>query len=240
VLVLQPDEALVSRHGGRLIPLAKGTFDMRRAEGKSRKGKIMLDRELLSLGIRFHGHKCPAMPMGLRAGLAAMQALGVARAQDKELHAISETGEGHAAGCFVDGIMTATGCTFGKGNIEKRRYHKMAFTLIDVRRQKAVRVSLKPEFFAAALDGPFVSRRKAGVLPQDIDPGITDPIVEKIASLPEEQFLRIGPVVDHPFPKRKGIFEARPCGVCGELTFVDKLRVTEDGKPVCIPCSGYA
>ena len=37
----------------------------------------------------------------------------------RNCHAISETGEGHAAGCFLDGIMTATGCTFGKGNIEK-------------------------------------------------------------------------------------------------------------------------
>src|SRR5450759_3761280 len=128
------------------------------------KEDVMLDAELLTLGLKFHGHKCPAMPMGLRAGVAAMRALGVERSQDKELHAVSETGEGHAAGCFLDGVMTSTGCTFRKGNIEKLRYHKMAFTLIDVRRQKAVRVSLKPELFPAALDGPFVAQRKSGVL----------------------------------------------------------------------------
>ena len=156
----------------------------------------------------------------------------------RELHAVSETGEGHAAGCFLDGVMAATGCTFGKGNIEKLRYHKMAFTLIDVRRQKAVRVSLKPAFFAAALEGPFVRQRKAGVLPQDIDPQITDPLVEKIAGLPEEQFLAIGPVVEYPFPARKGIFEAKPCAKCGEIVFSDKLRVQGDAL-VCIPCSGY-
>lgn len=200
----------------------------------------MLDHELLSLGLKFHGHKCPAMPMGLRAGIAAMRALGVERARDKELHAISETGEGHAAGCFLDGVMTATGCTFGKGNVEKRHYHKMAFTLIDIRRQKAVRVSLKPEFFAAALAGPFVSQRKAGVLPQDIDPKITDPLVEKIAGLPEEQFLTVGPLVNYPFPTKKGVFDAKRCESCGEMTFVGKLRMTPDGKLVCIPCSGYA
>jgi len=200
----------------------------------------MLDAELLTLGLKFHGHKCPAMPMGLRAGVAAMRALGVERSRDKELHAVSETGEGHAAGCFLDGIMAATGCTFGKGNIEKRHYHKMAFTLIDARKQKAVRVSLKPAFFAAALGGPFVSQRKAGVLPQDIDPRITDPLVEKIAGLPEEQFLAFGPVVEYPCPARKGVFEAKPCALCGELTFVGKLRMTVDGKLTCIPCSGYS
>ena len=87
---------------------------------KLRGGIIMENfQEILETGLRFHGHKCPAMPMGLRAGVAAMKALGVERAQDKELYVKSETGKGHAAGCFLDGIMTATGCTYGKSNIEK-------------------------------------------------------------------------------------------------------------------------
>jgi formylmethanofuran dehydrogenase subunit E len=41
--------------------------------------------------LKFHGHKCPAMPMGIRAGLAAMNALGVKRAPDKELVVEAET-----------------------------------------------------------------------------------------------------------------------------------------------------
>ena len=57
------------------------------------------------------------MPMGLKAGLAAMKALGAERARDKELFVESETGKGHAAGCFLDGIMMAIGCTYGKSNI---------------------------------------------------------------------------------------------------------------------------
>ena len=75
--------------------------------------------ELFEEGMKFHGHKCPAMPMGLRAGLVAMKVLGVERSKDKELKVIAETGKGHAAGCFLDGIMVATGCTYGKSNIEK-------------------------------------------------------------------------------------------------------------------------
>ncbi len=122
--------------------------------------------ELFEVGLKFHGHKCPAMPMGLRAGLAAMAVLGVERAQDKELRVISETGDDHAAGCFLDGIMTATGCTYGKSNIEKLYYNKMAFTMIDTKAGKAVRVSLKPDFFEMALSSPFVQKRKAGVPPQ--------------------------------------------------------------------------
>ena len=41
--------------------------------------------EYYDVALNFHGHKCPAMPMGLRAGLAALKALGVERAKDKEL-----------------------------------------------------------------------------------------------------------------------------------------------------------
>jgi formylmethanofuran dehydrogenase subunit E len=196
-------------------------------------------KELFNVGMKFHGHKCPAMPLGLRAGLAAMMVLGVQRAQDKELHVIAETGKGHAAGCFLDGIMTATGCTYGKSNIEKKYFNKMAFTLIDQQSGRAVRVSLKPEFFEKALASPFVQKRKQGVPPQNIEPEITDPLVNRIMSIPENDFLVIGDIYPVEVKKGKGVFTAKRCESCGELTFVNKLRETEDGKLVCIPCSGY-
>jgi formylmethanofuran dehydrogenase subunit E len=195
--------------------------------------------QILDTGLKFHGHRCPAMPMGLKAGLAAMRVLGVERAQDKELYVKAETGKGHAAGCFLDGIMTATGCTYGKSNIEKLYYNKMAFTLIDQQSGRSVRVSLKPAFFEKALQSPFVQQRKAGVPPQNISAEVTDPMVNRIIGLDESEFLDIGEVRTVPVTKGKGIFEAKACESCGELTFVNKLRRTVDGKTVCIPCSGY-
>lgn len=195
--------------------------------------------ELFEMGLKFHGHKCPAMPLGLKAGLAAMKVLGVTRAKDKELVVIAETGKGHAAGCFLDGIMVATGCTYGKSNIQKKYYNKMAFTLIDQETGRAVRVSLKPDFFEKALSSPFVQKRKAGVLPQDIEPEIADPQIQHILGLADEEFLDIQPVEKVQVQKKKGLFTAKRCAKCGELTFVNKLRETEDGKLVCIPCSGY-
>lgn len=39
-------------------------------------------------GLALHGHKCPAMPMGLRVGAAALNALGVERAADGQLLAL--------------------------------------------------------------------------------------------------------------------------------------------------------
>jgi len=188
-------------------------------------------------GLKFHGHKCPAMPMGLRAGLAAMKALDVDRAPDKELQVLSETGEGHAAGCFLDGIMTATGCTYGKSNIKKLYYNKMAFTLIDVKDGRSVRVSIRNEVFSQALKSPFIEQRKAGVPPQDVPAEITTPVIEKMLKVPEEMLLNIGEIKMVELPKGKGVFDAEPCARCGELTFVNKLKETNAGK-LCIPCAG--
>lgn len=195
--------------------------------------------DYIDVGLKFHGHRCPAMPLGVRAGLAAMAALGVERAQDKELQLIAETGKGHAASCFLDGLMTATGCTYGKGNIQKTYFNKMAFTLIDSRTGHRVRVSLKPEFFQKSLNSPFVQQRKQGVAPQDIPAEIADPIIAKVLELPEEAFLDISEVTEQPVSKGKGIFTAEPCAKCGELTFVNKLRLGAEGEKLCIPCSGY-
>ncbi|MDA8091003.1 MAG: FmdE family protein [Nitrospiraceae bacterium] len=190
-----------------------------------------------NVALEFHGHKCPAMPMGLKAGLAAMRALGVERSKDKELFVEAETGKGHAAGCFLDGIMTATGCTYGKSNIQKLYYSKMAFTLADTKTGRAVRVSLKPEFFEKALNSPFVGERKKGVPPQDIPPEITGPLVKKILSLPEGEFLDISDVFKREVKKGSPNFNVRRCAECGEAVFTDKLIIATDGRKLCIPCT---
>jgi formylmethanofuran dehydrogenase subunit E len=194
-------------------------------------------KEYYDVALTFHGHKCPAMPMGLRAGLAAMKALGVERAKDKELVVESETGEGHAAGCFLDGIMVTTGATYGKGNIKKLFYNKMAFTLIDKKTSRAVRVSLKPEFLENAMKSPFVQKRKEGVLPQDVPPEITEPQVQRVLSLPESDFLDISEVSHRELEKGATTFEVKRCSRCGEATFVTALKDMPDGRQLCIPCN---
>ena len=67
-------------------------------------------------GLALHGHKCPAMPMVLRVGAAALNALGVERAADGQRPALVELGEDHCATCFADGVQMVTGCTFGKSH----------------------------------------------------------------------------------------------------------------------------
>ena len=135
--------------------------------------------------------------------------------------------------------MVVTGCTYGKSNIEKTYYNKMAFTLIDVQGKRSVRVSLKPEFFARMLRSPFVEQRKQGVPPQDIVPEVADPLVEKVMTMPEEVFLDIGPITACEFTRKAGVFDAESCSQCGEMVFVDKLIDTGISR-ICLGCKNKA
>jgi len=167
-----------------------------------------------------------------------MKALGVERASNKELYCICETGFAHATMCFVDGVQAATGCTFGKANIEKLNYGKNAVTLIDVKTRRAVRVALNPEFQKKGLASEFVKLRSRGVEPKDIAAEIVDPMIERIWSLPDEEILVVGEPFGSDWKPRKGTFEWSVCEECGEVTFAHGLRVV-GGKHLCIPCSGY-
>ncbi|MEF8781121.1 MAG: FmdE family protein [Haloferacaceae archaeon] len=188
-----------------------------------------------------HGHKCPGSAMGLRAGLAAREALEVAPDANKELQCYVSTGPKHPAHCFIDGVQVATGCTYGKGNIEKLDHGKNALQLIDLESGRAVRVSLDPEWFGNALDNsPFIAERKEGVEPMDIDSDITDSAVDSVLTLPEEELLAVGDVedVDTGGDAGHGSFYWEHCDSCGEVTFEPGLRVV-DGETVCAECAGF-
>jgi formylmethanofuran dehydrogenase subunit E len=89
------------------------------------------------------------------------------------------------------------------------------------------------------LNSPFVQQRKSGVLPQNVPAEITDPLVAGVMSRAEAEFLEIGPVVDYPFARGKGVFDTALCDGCGERVFVHKLR-DAGGKRLCIPCAEKA
>ncbi len=196
----------------------------------------MIDDELLAFGQRFHGHKCPAMPMGLRAGDAAMRALGVERAKDGQLIALVELGDDHCATCFADGIQVVTGCTFGKGNIKKLYYGKWGVTLIDKRSGRAVRVTPKAEAMLATKETPFFrDYREKGIPASRVPPEVVEPLIERVMSAPDEQILNIGEVHSWTWEDRPHSFSSLVCDRCGEMVAEPYGRILGDEK-VCIPC----
>ena len=196
-------------------------------------------KQIFEYGLYFHGHLCLGMPLGLRAGLLARRKLGVKRAKDKELFLLAETGTNHAMACFLDGLMIATGCTCGKGNVQKLDYGKLAFTLINQKNKMQIRISVKPEFILQALKtSSFIAKRKRGIRPQDVELKVIETEVNKILNLPEEDLFIVGSVHPHEYKAAYDTFEAYPCEQCGEVVYANWIRIKE-GRLLCIPCSKY-
>lgn len=194
--------------------------------------------ELVNVGFTLHGHICPAMPLGLRAGLVALKKLQVGRSRNKELRMLVENGPSHAALCFSEGLQVATSCTFGKGNATRTNESKNAFTLIDTKTNKAVRVSLKYEFFDKMLNSEFVLKRKDGIEPYDIDESLPLTAIQNMLKAPDEKIFTISDVIDVPATKKSGTFSYRQCEECKEPVFESGLRKKGD-KLLCQRCSGY-
>jgi formylmethanofuran dehydrogenase subunit E len=198
----------------------------------------MDDKDVLQDALRFHGHRCWASVAGVRAGLAALRALGVKRSGGTQLYAIVETGEEHGGMCFGDGVQYTTGCTFGKGNIRKQPYGKLAVTLIDKAGDRAVRVSYKPTLQKQIAASAFMQQRAAGVMPDEIPEADQMELVNLVWDAPEADILTVGEVFPYPQNWLPEVMGFTKCDACGELVAHAYLRVL--GKQhVCIPCSGY-
>lgn len=196
------------------------------------------DREILLKALEFHGHRCWASVAGVRAGLAARRVLGVKRSGGRQLHAFVEIGEDHGGICFGDGVQYATGCTLGKGNLEKTPYGKLAVTLIERATNRAVRVSYKPTLAKRIAESPFMVKRGQGIEPDQIPEAEQWELVNLVWEAPESDVLTLGErfqVERDWLPEVMGFV---PCAACGELTARAYLRVVGE-KHVCIPCSGY-
>jgi len=139
-------------------------------------GGVMVNPRLfLKAALQLHGHGCPELALGLRAGAAAMNQLGVERSRAGELMAIVELPEGCRGQCFADGVQVVTGCTLGKANVRIIARDALSLTLVDQATRRAVRVGSKVE----------------------VPPGRTvheeaDPFMRRLLAAPEEEIVSVG------------------------------------------------
>lgn len=186
----------------------------------------------------FHGHQCPFMPIGYRMGTLALQKLSVERCKDHEMHVFSEMGVGHPQGCMQDGIMSATGATFGKGMIDKLYYGKIAATFWYPGIKGAIRFSLRNEFQDKLAPHEFFKYRKQGIEPSKIPANVCEDIINIVLNATDDELFAVTLLPDFEYQPVKGSFAKAKCEVCGEYVFERYLRVKE-GKHVCIPCSAH-
>ncbi len=87
--------------------------------------------------VKFHGHHCPGLWIGIRAAEVCIDRIG-AHTEQNPVVCVVETDM-----CGVDAIQVLTGCTFGKGNLIHRDYGKNAFTFYSRAEEIGLRVLLK-------------------------------------------------------------------------------------------------
>lgn len=193
----------------------------------------MIDEQTLEQVVRFHGHMCPGLALGVRAAEVAIEQIG-AHCGDEEVVAVVETDM-----CGVDAIQYLTGCTFGKGNLIHRDYGKNAYTFIRRSDGKAVRVSTRtggwgepdPEW-----ESLFAKVRAGQASPAERSRFEELHIARsrRVLEAPLEQLYHVREVeIEMPHPAR--ILASVGCAACGEPTMETRVRRL-DGRDLCPPC----
>jgi len=194
--------------------------------------------KLLAKAAQLHGHFCPFLALGVKAGVRAVSELDVRSTGMEETIAIVETNN-----CFSDGVQFVTGCSFGNNALIYRDYGKTAFTLAK-RSGEAVRVSVKdisrllterePE--AQRLFQKVVVEREGTSEDQRRLRENWRRIGFGMLNIPDEEFFNVERMTIQ-VPAYSRIFASVKCGICGENVMEPRARV-QNGQIVCLPCSG--
>jgi formylmethanofuran dehydrogenase subunit E len=177
------------------------------------------------------------MPIGYRMGRLALEKLRIEREKDHGFFVFPELGEGHPQTCMMDGMQAATGATYGKLLMAKTFYGKLAATFFHPQKG-GIRFSLKPDAVDAMGKFEFIAVRKKGVEPSQIPVLVSQEVIRWVYEQTDDTLFAVELKPDFQFKPPKGSFNKTKCGTCGEYVFDRYLRM-KDGKPVCIPCSGY-
>jgi formylmethanofuran dehydrogenase subunit E len=195
--------------------------------------------KLLRISGLLHGHYCPGSAIGVKAAVRAVRELGVKSTGMEEIVAIVETNS-----CFADGVQMVTGCSLGNNALIYRDYGKTAFTLAK-RTGEGIRiaalfdrVNLERSPEANELWEKVVVKRSGSEEESQRLRDLWRELSFRVLEIPDEEVLDIKKVnIDVPAYAR--IFSSATCSVCGESIMEPRVRL-QDGKPVCLPCSGQA
>ncbi len=191
-----------------------------------------LTQEQIDKAVAFHGHECPGLWIGMRAGELCLRELG--HNDENPITAVVETDM-----CGVDGIQVLTGCTFGKGNLIHKDFGKAAFTFYRRGDGKAFRAAFRRvtrepesdemrELMKKIVSGEATEEEKlrVGELKARTRERIFNASLENLFTVSEPA---------RPEPRAARILDSLDCCVCGESTMESRTR-RYAGRTYCIPC----
>lgn len=191
-----------------------------------------LSKEHIARVVKFHGHECPGLAIGIRAAELCLRELG--HHDHSPLVAVVETDM-----CGVDAIQALTGCTLGKGNLIHRDYGKMAFSFFRRTDGKALRALLKPGAYGAQGDEMRALMQKvmAGSASEEDkrrSAELRQAAQQAVMTAALEELFAIQPLAVPP-PRPPRVMDSLPCAHCGEQAMESRTRRFA-GETLCIPC----
>jgi len=205
---------------------------------------------LLHQAEAFHGHRCPILALGVKAGQYAMNYL-------YPPHHGHGHGHGHGPGpgevvavlegynCLVDGIQLVTGCTLGNNGLLVKDLGKAAVTVARRLDGAAVRLAVRADFregmwarypAAAPLFEKVMLRQEATPEERHRFQHLWEAIARRELEVPlEEQFV-VQPLTIPPPDTRRNM-ETVVCSRCGEGVLAAKAKF-KDGQNLCLTCAG--
>ncbi len=186
-----------------------------------------------------HGHFCPLLSLGVRAGYLAVKKLqSKAKGMEKVL-AIVETNS-----CFSDGVQMVTGCTFGNNSLIYEDLGKTAFTLTR-RDEKGMRIVVKPEFghllkerypqYSKLLE-KVITQRKGSEQEKIEMMEFGEKVCFDLLKIEAGKIFKMERV-EVEIPLYAPIFESVICSQCKESLMKSRAMV-KNGKIMCITCGG--
>lgn len=193
---------------------------------------------LLRLAETFHGHLCPFVSLGVKAGQYAMATLDRPNTGMEEIIAIVECNN-----CFTDGIQVVTGCTFGNNALIFKDFGKTAVTVARREDGQAVRLLVRPNYreqmfarypSAEELFQKIVVQRQGSPEEQHRFEHMWEAIARRELQIPlEEQCLIQHVQID--VPEYARIYPSVLCSRCGE-PFMATRAVGSSEQPLCRSC----
>ena len=178
---------------------------------------------LLEKSSRDHSHLCPRQILGVRLGLAGMNAIGFDEPPAKKRMLVIVESDG----CFADGVIAATDCTVGHRTLRVEDYGKVAATFVDAQTERAVRVA--PRLDIRELACSCIQNEPRHYFAQ----------MQAYQIMPDEEMLTITEVQ---LTKSVEEIVSRPgvrvnCDVCGE-EIINEREIKQKGLILCRACAG--
>ena len=166
-------------------------------------------KDLIEKSIRFHGHICPGLAIGVLAAKYLLEH-EFNYSPNEEIVAVVENDN-----CSIDALQVLLGTTYGKGNLIHKDYGKPNYYFYNRKTEKALKLSIK--------------KRES----KDKTQSKQERVKQLMKAKPEDIFV-IDEIEFNP-PGLAQIEESIACDICGESTMNSRLMFYNDIS-MCIPC----